>query len=86
MSAHVVPANNGKARGGTRLPHDPASVQARRGGLVIALQPLNYEAVRRLLGHTQLQTPINFYVGLESIAAARQYQEMLLRDMQEDEA
>ena len=53
---------------------------------LLLANPGNYEAVRRLLGHKQLQTTINFYVGLESIAAARQYQEMLLRDMQEDEA
>ena len=53
---------------------------------LLLANPGNYETVRRLLGHKQLQTTINFYVGLESIAAARQYQEMLLRDMQEVEA
>ena len=53
---------------------------------LLLANPGNYETVRRLLGHKQLQSTINFYVGLESIAAARQYQEMLLRDMQEVEA
>jgi hypothetical protein len=30
--------------------------------------PANYEFVRRVLGHKNLQTTINFYVGLETVA------------------
>jgi integrase len=35
--------------------------------------PGEYETVRRLLGHTSVQTTINFYCGLQTIEATRQF-------------
>jgi integrase len=41
------------------------------GAIYLQQEPGNYEAVRRLLGHRNIQTTINFYVGLETIQANR---------------
>jgi integrase len=40
--------------------------------------PGDYETVRRFLGHKSIMTTINFYVGLEAIAAFRRYDEVIL--------
>jgi integrase len=40
------------------------------GALILKHQPGNYELVRQLLGHRNLQTTINFYCGLESTHAS----------------
>jgi site-specific recombinase XerD len=40
--------------------------------------PGEYETVRRFLGHKSIATTINFYVGLEAIAAFRRYDEVIL--------
>jgi hypothetical protein len=40
--------------------------------------PANYELVRRILGHKNLQTTINFYVGLETVDAVRKFSAMAL--------
>ena len=37
--------------------------------LILRAKPGNYEYVRRILGHRNLQTTINFYVGLETAQA-----------------
>jgi hypothetical protein len=49
--------------------------QFRHAAAAIALQadPGNYEFVRRILGHKSIQTTINFYVGLETTEASRQF-------------
>ena len=49
--------------------------QFRHAAAAIILQadPGNYEFVRRLLGHKNFQTTINFYVGLETSQAARKF-------------
>ena len=39
--------------------------------IILKHNPGNYELVRRILGHKNLQTTINFYIGLESLEAAR---------------
>ena len=39
--------------------------------LILHAQPGKYELVRRLLGHKNIQTTINFYIGLETTQAAR---------------
>jgi integrase len=41
-------------------------------------QPGSYETVRRLLGHTSLDTTVAFYAGSEMTAAARHYDETIL--------
>jgi integrase len=42
--------------------------------------PANYEFVRRVLGHKNLQTTINFYVGQETVEAVRKFSAMVLED------
>ena len=53
--------------------------------LILEANPGNYELVRRVLGHKNIQTTINFYVGLETAAAAKQYAELALRGVYSNE-
>ena len=46
---------------------------------ILEKDPANYEFVRRVLGHKNLQTTINFYVGLETVEAVRKFSAMVLR-------
>src|SRR5262245_33615501 len=48
--------------------------------LILEKDPANYELVRRVLGHKNLQTTINFYVGLETVEAVRKFSAMVLED------
>ena len=54
--------------------------QFRHAAAAIMLQhdPGNYEWVRRVLGHRNIQTTINFYVGLETAEATRKFGEMIM--------
>ena len=45
--------------------------------LILERLPGNYEFVRRILGHKNVQTTINFYVGLETTQSARIFGEMI---------
>jgi len=47
---------------------------------ILEKDPANYEFVRRVLGHKNLQTTINFYVGLETVDAIRKFSAMALED------
>ena len=47
---------------------------------ILEKDPANYEFVRRVLGHKNLQTTINFYVGLETVEAVRKFSAMVLED------
>lgn len=47
--------------------------------LFLTAHPGEYETVRRFLGHKSIQTTINFYVGLERVAAFRRYDEVVLK-------
>ena len=48
-----------------------------RGGAAAALMlqhdPGNYEWVRRVLGHKNIRTTINFYIGLETTQASERF-------------
>jgi integrase len=48
---------------------------------ILEKDPANYEFVRRVLGHKNLQTTINFYVGLEIVEAVRKFSAMALEDI-----
>ena len=48
--------------------------------LILEKDPANYELVRRVLGHKNLQTTINFYVGLETVEAVRKFSAMALEN------
>jgi integrase len=45
---------------------------------ILEKDPANYEFVRRVLGHKNLQTTINFYIGLETVEAVRKFSAMAL--------
>jgi hypothetical protein len=45
--------------------------------LFLDAHPGEYETMRRVLGHKRLQTTINFYTGLDNLAAARRFDERI---------
>ena len=45
--------------------------------LILRANPGNYEYVRRILGHRNIQTTINFYIGLETAQATREFGEII---------
>ena len=56
------------------------------GYIYLLHYPGQYEPVRQLLGHKDIRTTINFYVGLEEDAAFKRYGAILERLIAEDEA
>jgi integrase len=54
--------------------------QFRHAAAAIMLKhdPGNYELVRRVLGHRNIQTTIDFYIGLETLEATRMFSRMIL--------
>jgi hypothetical protein len=53
------------------------------GAIILKRRPGEYELVRRLLGHRNIQTTINAYVGLENIQAAEIFSEMVMEHMED---
>jgi hypothetical protein len=49
--------------------------------LILREKPGGYEDARRILGHRNIQTTINFYVGLETAQATREFGEIVRRQM-----
>jgi integrase len=45
--------------------------------LILQQDPGNYEFARRVLGHKNIQTTINFYIGLETTQATRRFGEIV---------
>jgi site-specific recombinase XerD len=45
--------------------------------IMLKADPGNYELVRRVLGHRSIATTRNFYIGLESLEATRQFGEIV---------
>lgn len=45
--------------------------------LILEAEPGNYELVRRVLGHHNIQTTVNFYTGLETLAATKRFGELI---------
>ena len=52
--------------------------------LILRDNPGNYEYVRRILGHRNVQTTINFYIGLETAQATQEFGELVRRQMRFD--
>jgi integrase len=52
--------------------------------LMLREDPGNYEWVRRVLGHKNIQTTINFYVGLETTQAAERFGEIVRKHVTRD--
>ena len=47
------------------------------GLLFLKANPGQYEPVRQLLGHKNIQTTVTFYAGFETDAAMRQYGQVI---------
>jgi integrase len=47
--------------------------------ILLKKEPGNYELVRRVLGHRNIQTTVNFYIGLETMDASRQFGELIMQ-------
>jgi hypothetical protein len=52
--------------------------------IILKNEPGNYELVRRILGHRNVQTTINFYVGLETMESSKQFGEMIMEHASND--
>ena len=53
--------------------------------VILKHSPGNYEFVRRVLGHKTLMITIRHYVGFETVAAARQYGELVMSAVLKEE-
>jgi integrase len=51
--------------------------------IMLKADPGNYELVRRVLGHRSITTTRNFYIGLETFEATRQFGE-IIADLERD--
>lgn len=51
------------------------------GAIILKQRPGEYELVRQLLGHRNVQTTINCYIGLESIQASEIFSKIVLEQM-----
>ena len=54
------------------------------GALILQRRPGEYELVRRLLGHRNVQTTINAYVGLENIQASEIFGKIVMEHMDDE--
>src|SRR5690606_13397667 len=45
--------------------------------IILKAKPGDYEFARRVLGHRSINTTINFYIGLESVDAARAFGQLV---------
>jgi integrase len=52
--------------------------------LILRAKPGNYEYVRRILGHRNIQTTTNFYVGLETAQASQEFGEIIRSQLRFD--
>jgi Phage integrase family len=55
------------------------------GALILQRRPGEYELVRRLLGHRNVQTTINSYIGLENIQASEIFSQIVMEHMDSDD-
>ena len=53
------------------------------GAIILKKRPGEYELVRRLLGHKNVQTTINCYIGLENIQASEIFSKLIMEQMGE---
>jgi hypothetical protein len=54
------------------------------GALILKSRPGEYELVRRLLGHRNVQTTINSYVGLENVQASEIFGKIVMEHLGDD--
>jgi integrase len=54
------------------------------GAIILKRYPGNYELVRQILGHRNVQTTIKCYIGLDSIQASEIFSKIVLEHLHED--
>ena len=54
------------------------------GAIILQCRPGEYELVRQLLGHRNVQTTINFYIGLANIQASQIFSEIVMEHLDHD--
>jgi hypothetical protein len=54
------------------------------GAIILKHRPGEYELVRRLLGHRNVQTTINAYIGLENIHASEIFSKIVMQRLDDD--
>jgi hypothetical protein len=54
------------------------------GALILQSRPGEYELVRQLLGHRNVQTTINAYIGLENIHASEIFSQIVMQHMDDE--
>jgi integrase len=54
------------------------------GALILQRRPGEYELVRRILGHRNVQTTINAYIGLENIHASEIFSKIVMEHMDDE--
>jgi site-specific recombinase XerD len=54
------------------------------GAIILKRRPGEYELVRRLLGHRNVQTTINAYIGLENIQASEIFGKLVMEHLNLD--
>jgi integrase len=54
------------------------------GALILQHRPGEYELVRRLLGHRNIETTINAYIGLENVQASEIFSRIVMRHMDDN--
>ena len=54
------------------------------GALILKHRPGEYELVRQILGHRNVQTTINAYVGLENIQASEIFGKIVMEHLGND--
>jgi integrase len=54
------------------------------GALILQSRPGEYELVRQLLGHRNVQTTINAYIGLENIHASEIFSKIVMKQMDDE--
>lgn len=54
------------------------------GAVILKHHPGNYELVRQILGHRNVQTTIKCYIGLDNIRASEIFSKIVLETLDED--
>jgi integrase len=98
-SPWLFPGQNGEPRNGRQFSKQITERIQKAVGLRITVHqfrhaaaaiylkhhPGDYETVRRLLGHNNIQTTIRFYCGLETIAATEQFGKLIREQIEFDD-
>src|SRR5262249_4273682 len=68
----------------TRLQMTVHQFRQAAGAIILKRRPGEYELVRQLLGHKNVQTTIKCYIGLDMIQASEIYTQLVMEHLDED--